>query len=220
MQFGPDEVEAADVLLRAMHFGPSTSPNTSADQKGNRQPFPSARMPTMTRQAKSDDHTTENSREGADAEGSSTGAAVGDNARQTTANNISSNGSNSNSRRNPAPQLAERSVRAAAAEARRTGGSQRVGADADADASEARRFGEGMAMYKSITAMNHERLAAEDAFGSMDQNSGRVSTPRFEELLTVLGIPEARRRGEATESARAAGLLSMYSFSRADFVAW
>lgn len=70
------------------------------------------------------------------------------------------------------------------------------------------------------SATNQERLAAEQAFSSMDQNSGRVSTPRFEELLTLLGTPETRRKGDATESARAAGLLSAYSFTKADFIAW
>ncbi|CAN0192134.1 unnamed protein product, partial [Ectocarpus sp. 12 AP-2014] len=65
-----------------------------------------------------------------------------------------------------------------------------------------------------------ERLAAERAFGSMDQNSGRVSARRLEELLTLLGIPAAQRGAKATESARAAGLLSAPSFSCQEFVDW
>lgn len=72
----------------------------------------------------------------------------------------------------------------------------------------------------NAVAMSQEREAAERAFASMDQNSGRVSTPRFEELLTLLGTPAARRKGDATESARAAGLLSAYSFSRQGFIDW
>lgn len=73
---------------------------------------------------------------------------------------------------------------------------------------------------RGASATNQERLAAERAFSSMDQNSGRVSTPRFEELLTLLGTPEASRKGDATESARSVGLLSAYSFTKADFIAW
>lgn len=68
--------------------------------------------------------------------------------------------------------------------------------------------------------MLEERLAAENAFGSMDQNSGRVSARRLEELLTLLGTPAAARKGDASKSARAAGLLSAPSFSREDFVKW
>lgn len=71
-----------------------------------------------------------------------------------------------------------------------------------------------------ISAMGEERSAAEKAFAALDQNSGRVSTPAFEELLTLLGVPAERRKGDATESARAAGLLSSYSFSRNDFMNW
>ena len=78
----------------------------------------------------------------------------------------------------------------------------------------------GAAARAGAAARSQERLAAEKAFDSIDQNSGRVSTPRFEELLTLLGTPTARRKGDATESARAAGLLSAYSFSREDFVNW
>lgn len=69
-------------------------------------------------------------------------------------------------------------------------------------------------------AVSQERLAAETAFATMDQNSGRVSTHRFEELLTLLGTPGARRKEAATESARTAGLLSAFSFSREDFIKW
>lgn len=65
-----------------------------------------------------------------------------------------------------------------------------------------------------------ERLAAERAFGSMDQNSGRVSARRLEELLTLLGMPAAQRGAKATEYARAAGLLSAPSFSCQEFVDW
>lgn len=71
-----------------------------------------------------------------------------------------------------------------------------------------------------VSAMGEERAAAEKAFAALDQNSGRVSTPAFEELLTLLGVPAERRKGDATESARAAGLLSSYSFSRNDFMNW
>jgi len=67
--------------------------------------------------------------------------------------------------------------------------------------------------------MHEEQLSAERAFDSMDQNSGRVSTRRLEELLTLLGTPASRSR-DATESARAAGLLSSPSFTRQDFVNW
>ncbi|CAM9225570.1 unnamed protein product, partial [Sphacelaria rigidula] len=69
-------------------------------------------------------------------------------------------------------------------------------------------------------AYNREYQAAVTAFSKMDQNSGRVSTPAFEDLLELLCIPEARRRGDATESARAAGLLSSYSFSCVEFTVW
>lgn len=68
--------------------------------------------------------------------------------------------------------------------------------------------------------MREERRAAESAFSSMDQNSGRVSARRLEELLTLLGTPAATRKGDATRSARAAGLLNAPSFSREDFVKW
>lgn len=71
-----------------------------------------------------------------------------------------------------------------------------------------------------VSVMGEERSAAEKAFAALDQNSGRVSTPAFEELLTLLGVPAERRKGDATESARAAGLLSSYSFSRNDFMNW
>ncbi len=64
-----------------------------------------------------------------------------------------------------------------------------------------------------------ERLSAERAFGSMDQNSGRVSARRLVELLTLLGT-SAERSTDATESARAAGLLSSPSFTRQAFVSW
>lgn len=67
--------------------------------------------------------------------------------------------------------------------------------------------------------VHEERLSAERAFGSMDQNSGRVSARRLVELLTLLGTPAARS-AEATQSARAAGLLSSPSFTRQDFVNW
>lgn len=67
-----------------------------------------------------------------------------------------------------------------------------------------------------------ERLAAERAFSSMDQNSGRVSTRRLGELLTLLGRTSAGLgwNGDAMESARLAGLLDAPSFSREDFVRW
>ena len=67
-----------------------------------------------------------------------------------------------------------------------------------------------------------ERLAAERAFSSMDQNSGRVSARRLGELLTLLGRTSTGRgrNGDAMESATVAGLRSAPSFSREDFVRW
>ena len=75
------------------------------------------------------------------------------------------------------------------------------------------------ATSSNVSAMSAEREKAEKVFDSFNK-SGRVSTPAFEALLTLLEVPVERRKGDATESARAAGLLSAYSFSRKDFIDW
>jgi hypothetical protein len=67
--------------------------------------------------------------------------------------------------------------------------------------------------------MSVEREKAEKVFDSFNK-SGRVSTPAFEALLTLLEVPVERRKGDATESARAAGLLNACTFSRKDFIDW
>eukprot|EP00752_Nemacystus_decipiens_P016245 g14525.t1 len=80
----------------------------------------------------------------------------------------------------------------------------------------------GVAGASGAGILHMERLAAERAFDSMDQNSGRVSARRLGELLTLLGRTSAGRRpnGDAMESAIEAGLQDSPSFSREDFVRW
>lgn len=203
-QFGPDEVEEAGVRLGAMHFGASSGSDT-----GEQGAFPSPAANRINPDGHSAMCYTRKT----------VGSGGGSGARAT--NNATPLGSNINSNGHAAQSGSKERSAAAGIRSAGAGGAGGAGVSAGGnDHSRSCSWEVGATMYQSMSAMNQERLAAERAFGDMDQNSGRVSTPRFEELLTLLGIPEAQRKGEATASARAAGLLSAYSFARADFIAW
>lgn len=197
-QFGgddDDDVEATGLRLGGLHFGASPSP----DKTGRASPITPIPAPSKGRAGFPPTRDSSSSSNG--------GVAHGGGAPNAAAAAAASNGSIPSS---TGPPWDWKTAAAAAAVG---GGGGHAFAHARGD------VGAPPTGTTGAAEILEERLAAERAFDGMDQNSGRVSTRRLEELLTVLGTPR-RRNGGAIDSARAAGLLSTPSFSRKDFVNW
>lgn len=203
-QFGgddDDDVETTGLRLGGLHFGASPSP----DKSGRASPITPIPAPSKGRASfppTRDNSASSNSGVAHGGGGSNAAAAAANHG--TVPSSIGPHW---------VRKTAAAAAAAAAAGGRGVGGGDDCGsAGSDVGAPPTRKTA-------GAAKVLGERLAAERVFDSMDQNSGRVSTRRLGELLTMLGTPR-RRKGGATDSARAAGLLSMPSFSRQDFVNW
>lgn len=223
-------MEAAEALLAAMRLGPAPSctKTDGINRDGNRYSSP-ASMPTS--KVAKDPSASPSAHAvraggglgaavaGVGARGGSNGTATPRAADGSRSRPSTSNVESSKAKRFSVPQPAPPATSAAP----RSGGSVGVKSsegNIDVDGVNDVLGSMHRERLKATAAYHREYQAARTAFAKLDQNSGRVSTPAFEDLLTLLCIPEDRRRGDATESARASGLLSSYSFSCEQFTSW